>query len=116
MVSVASRERTPDESLESIAGPAPLLRAELVGMWDADVQFTYAFWIPLLFFDAPHSHSAAAHLFVARGELLLGYGETFDRSRLERYPAGSFLWVQAGAAHFDGADTETVLIGTATGP
>lgn len=88
----------------------------LVGTRDAGVQFTYAFSIPPLFFDAPHSHSAAAHLFVASGELLLGYGDTFDRSKLQRYPAGSFLWVPANATHFDGAETETVIIGTAIGP
>ena len=90
--------------------------ATLVGTRDPGVQFTYAFSIPPLFFDRPHSHCADAHLVVAIGELLLGYGERFDRSQLRRYPAGSFLWVPAGAVHFDGAETETVLIGTATGP
>ena len=90
--------------------------ATLVGSRDPGVQFTYAFCIPPNFFDGPHSHSADAHLFVARGELLLGYGDHFDRARLRRYPAGSFLWVPANAVHFDGAEIETVLIGTATGP
>lgn len=90
--------------------------ATLVGTRDAGVQFTYAFLIPPAFFDQPHSHSADAHLFVASGELLLGYGNTFDKGRLSRYPAGSFLWVPAGTRHFDGAEIETVLIGTAIGP
>lgn len=90
--------------------------ATLVGTRDPGVQFTYAFSIPPLFFDEPHSHRADAHVFVARGELMLGYGEMFDRSRLSRYPVGSFLWVPAGMVHFDGAETETIIIGTATGP
>ena len=63
-----------------------------------------------------HERVLNAPLGVPVTRVSLTNGETFDRSRLERYPAGSFLWVQAGAAHFDGADTETVLIGTATGP
>ena len=97
------------------AGEDGTRSATLVGTRDAGSQFTYAFLIPAQVFDAPHSHSADAHVFVASGELLLGYGDTFVRSQLRRYPAGSFLWVPAGENHFDGAETETVLIGTATG-
>ena len=90
--------------------------AILVGTSDPGVMFTYAFFIPAGVFDPPHSHIADAHLHVASGELRLGYGTSFDRERTQRYPAGSFLWVPAGAVHFDGADVDTVLIGTATGP
>lgn len=90
--------------------------ATLVGTRASGVQFTYAFAIPPLVFDKPHSHCADAHVFVASGELMLGYGESFEWSQLRRYPVGSFLWVPAGAVHFDGAETETVILGTATGP
>lgn len=79
-------------------------------------MFTYAFFIPAGVFDAPHVHMADAHLHVAQGELRLGYGTSFDRDAADAYPAGSFLWVPAGAVHFDGANEDTVLIGTATGP
>lgn len=90
--------------------------ATLVGSREPGVMFTYAFFIPAGVFDAPHTHIADAHLHVAAGELRLGYGASFAEEELHSYPAGSFLWVPAGAAHFDGADEDTVLIGTATGP
>lgn len=90
--------------------------ATLVGTRQPGVTFTYAFLIPARFWDAPHSHCADAHLVVARGELRLGYGDRLDRSAAQRFPVGSFLYVPAGAVHFDGAEEETVLLGTAVGP
>lgn len=41
---------------------------------------------------------------------------SFAQEDTNAYPTGSFLWVPAGAVHFDGANEDTVLIGTATGP
>ncbi len=90
--------------------------ATLVGNREPGVMFTYAFFIPAGAFDAPHSHCADAHLHVASGILRLGYGTLFDTATTTAYEAGSFLFVPAGAVHFDGADEDTVLIGTATGP
>jgi len=90
--------------------------ATLIGTRDPGEMFTYAFFIPAGFYDAPHHHLADAHLHVASGVLRLGYGDEFVEDSLKRYPAGSFLFVPAGASHFDGADEDTVLIGTATGP
>jgi quercetin dioxygenase-like cupin family protein len=90
--------------------------ATLVGTRQPGETFTYAFFIPAGVWDQPHSHIADAHLVVARGELRLGYGEDFDRDTAARYPAGSFLHVPAGAVHFDGAEQDTVLLGTAVGP
>ena len=52
--------------------------ATRIGTRDVGVQFTYAFLIPPHAYDQPHSHSADAHLVVASGELLLGYGDIFD--------------------------------------
>lgn len=71
---------------------------------------------PAGFWDLPHSHSADAHLVIARGELRLGYGDRLDRRAAQRFPVGSLLHVPAGAVHFDGAEEETVLLGTAVGP
>lgn len=90
--------------------------ATLIGTREPGVMFTYAFFIPAGVFDAPHSHIADAHLHVAKGELRLGYGNSFAQEDTNAYPTGSFLWVPAGAVHFDGANEDTVLIGTATGP
>ena len=78
--------------------------------------FSYAFYIPAGFWDPPHAHTADARVFVLSGTLYLGYGEVFERSRLEAYPAGSYLLVPAGAHHFDGSEEETLILGTAVGP
>lgn len=81
----------------------------------AGVAFSYAFFIPAGTWDAPHSHSATARVFVAKGALRIGYGAQPDRARATTYPAGSYVLVPAGAVHFDGADEDTVIIGTAVG-
>ena len=90
--------------------------ATLIGTRDPGEVFSYAFFIPAGVYDGPHSHSAAAHLHVVSGALRLGYGSAFDLGVAATYAAGSFLYVPAGAAHFDGADVDTVIIGTAVGP
>ncbi|WFR67916.1 hypothetical protein P9139_05925 [Curtobacterium flaccumfaciens] len=88
----------------------------LVGSREAGQMFTYAFFIPAGVFDAPHHHAADAHLQVATGALSLGYGDVLAVDAAVSYPAGSFLFVPARTAHFDGAIEDTVIIGTATGP
>lgn len=90
--------------------------ATLVGSREPGVSFTYAFFVPAGVWDEPHSHIAAGHLVVASGELRLGYGSQFDRQAADRFSVGSFLYVPAGAVHFDGAEQDTVLLGTAIGP
>ncbi len=80
------------------------------------MSFTYAFFIPAGVWDAPHSHSADARVFVARGVIRLGYGDAMNKARAVAYPAGSYLLVPAGVRHFDGADQDTVIYGVAVGP
>ena len=82
----------------------------------AGQPFSYAFAIPAGLWDGPHSHSTTARIFVAKGVLRLGYGSKMDRAKAKAYPAGSYLVVPAGAAHFDGSDEDTVILGVATGP
>jgi quercetin dioxygenase-like cupin family protein len=91
--------------------------ALLEGVRDqSGTQFSYAFFIPAGVWDASHSHTADARVFVARGTLYLGYGGKLNRDKAKAFPAGSYLLVPAGAVHFDGSDTDTLIIGTATGP
>ena len=78
--------------------------------------FTYAFFIPAGVWDSPHWHSTTARVFVAKGRLQIGYGDTEDRSKAAAYEAGGYVVVPGGAHHFDGADTDTVIIGVASGP
>jgi quercetin dioxygenase-like cupin family protein len=90
--------------------------ATLVGSREAGVQFTYAFFIPAGVWDAPHSHCADAHVYVMSGELRLAYGTRFDRSAAQAFGVGSYLFVPAGDVHFDGAETDTIILGNAVGP
>lgn len=91
--------------------------ALLEGVRDkAGVPFTYAFFIPAGVWDGPHRHAATARVVVAKGKLHLGLGERMDEARATVFPTGSILIVPADAAHFDGADEDTIIIGTAVGP
>ncbi len=99
-----------------LADPDGTRSATLVGSRQLGVTFTDAFFIPSGVWDEPHSHIADAHLVVAQGELRLGYGNSLDRGFAARYPAGSFLYVPGNAVHFDGAEEDTILLGTAVGP
>ena len=82
----------------------------------AGQAFSYAFFLPAGFWDAPHSHTADARIFVVCGGLRLAYGAGFDRTATMAFGPGSYAVVPAGAVHFDGADEDTLIIGTAVGP
>jgi hypothetical protein len=91
--------------------------ALLEGVRDrAGVPFTYAFFIPAGVWDGPHRHAATARVVVAKGRLHIGYGEQMDKAKARVLPVGSVVIVPAGAAHFDGSDEDTIIIGTAVGP
>lgn len=97
--------------------PAGTRFALLDGVRDkAGVSFTYAFFIPAGVWDGPHSHSADARVFVAKGVLRMGFGDILNKTAAISYPAGSYVLVPAGAVHYDGADQETVIYGVAVGP
>ncbi len=78
--------------------------------------FTYAFFIPAGFWDSPHWHTADARVAVISGRLKLAYGSSFDRSRTDDFGPGAFVLVPANAIHYDGADEDTLIIGSAVGP
>jgi quercetin dioxygenase-like cupin family protein len=91
--------------------------AQLEGSRDTPGEaFSYAFSIPAGGFDGPHAHSTTARVFVARGALKLGYGTIPDPAQMVTYPQGSYVVVPAGMVHYDGAEVDTIIIGTATGP
>jgi hypothetical protein len=53
---------------------------------------------------------------VAKGTFYLGYGNFFDREKLQAYTAGSYVIVPKNARHFDGSYEDTLIFGIATGP
>lgn len=116
MTSATAVATTVDDIAWEQVNPDGTRSATLVGTRDPGVTFTYAFHIPAGVWDQPHSHLADAHLVVARGELRLGYGDQLNRGAATSYPVGSFLYVPAGTVHFDGAEQDTVIVGTAVGP
>lgn len=81
----------------------------------AGKSFSYAFSLPGGVWDKPHAHSTTARIFVLKGALKLGWGANMDKGSAQRFPAGSFVVVPAGAVHFDGADEETIILGVAGG-
>jgi quercetin dioxygenase-like cupin family protein len=107
---------TPDAIPWQQSNPDGTRFALLEGVRDqAGVPFTYAFFIPAGVWDGPHSHRATARVVVARGNLRLGYGTQLDTKKAISFPVGSIVIVPAGADHFDGADEDTIIIGTAVG-
>ncbi len=106
-----------DTILWATSGPNGTRYALLEGVRDMPgTAFSYAFSIPAKVWDSPHAHTATARVFVAKGTLRIGYGSSADKTKAMSYPAGSYVVVPAGAVHYDGADEETVIIGTAEGP
>ena len=57
-----------------------------------------------------HTESAADEdVTVLQGTWHLGLGESFDAARLQAVPAGSFVTIPAGTAHFIATETETIV-------
>ena len=81
----------------------------------AGEAFSYAFFIPGDFWDAPHWHTADARVFVVSGCLRLAYGNRFDRAATASFGPGSYILVPAEAVHYDGAAEDTLIVGTAIG-
>ncbi len=116
-MTVCAAHWTPETIAWDETGPDGTRYALLEGRRDvAGEAFSYAFFLPAGFWDSPHSHTADARVFVLSGCLRLAYGDSFDRGAAAGFVAGSFMVVPAGAVHYDGADEDTVIIGTAVGP
>jgi len=64
-----------------------------------------------------HSHPDDRTYTVISGTWYIGWGETYDESKLTALPAGSFYTEPAGVPHFVATpDYETVVQVTGTGP
>jgi quercetin dioxygenase-like cupin family protein len=64
----------------------------------------------------PHIHPNIERITVISGKFNLGMGETFDKSRGQALPAGTYLFMQPGMQHFAWADEETIVQLTTIGP
>jgi hypothetical protein len=67
-------------------------------------------WLP------PHWHNVVKRLYVIRGELLMGMGETVDAAAARALTVGGVAVVPANTRHFEGGRGETIVALTAIGP
>lgn len=63
-----------------------------------------------------HWHPNAEHVTVLQGTFMLGMGRTFDRSALQSYMPGDFVYAPAKAPHFGAVKGETIIQLNGVGP
>ena len=96
--------------------PAGAQAAVLFGDPTKEGPFALRLKLPAGYAIAPHTHPGLEVDTVMSGTLKLGMGEKADRSAAKALPAGSFLALPKGMAHFAYFDEETVLQLTTNGP
>jgi quercetin dioxygenase-like cupin family protein len=64
----------------------------------------------------PHWHPSDENVTVLKGTFRIGTGETFDPSKMEEMPAGSFMRMPKTMRHFATAKGETILQVHGIGP
>jgi quercetin dioxygenase-like cupin family protein len=64
----------------------------------------------------PHTHPRPEIVTIISGEGLLGMGEKADRKDVQRLPAGAFVAVDPGMAHYAIAEQDSVVQLNSVGP
>ena len=64
----------------------------------------------------PHFHHVRERVAVISGKMLLGFGDTFDKSAMREMDEGSYVSLTPNASHYVEAVEETVLQLTSIGP
>jgi hypothetical protein len=64
----------------------------------------------------PHWHPTDENVTVLQGTFLIGEGDTFDASKLESLPAGSFMHMPKTMRHFATTKGETIIQLHGAGP
>jgi hypothetical protein len=72
--------------------------------------------LPKAYALPPHTHRKPEIVTVISGTFHLGMGEKADKSKSRALPAGSFLALSPGMAHFAYTDEDTVIQLNSTGP
>jgi quercetin dioxygenase-like cupin family protein len=103
-------------------GPAPPVLPSgaeatvLFGDPSKDGPFALRLKFPEGYSVPPHTHPVKEVVTVISGTFSLGMGETADQSKLQPLPAGSFVTMDAGMAHYVSTDEETVVQINTMGP
>lgn len=79
-------------------------------------NFTYLFFLPAGTWDKPHWHTGDSRIYVLNGSLKLSFSDHFDISRARTFNEGSLVFVPRNVIHFDGAQTDTIILGLGTAP
>lgn len=64
----------------------------------------------------PHFHGDTEYVTVLQGTLMVGIGDTVDKTKMSALPAGSVVTVPAGVHHYAAASGDTILQLTGQGP
>lgn len=64
----------------------------------------------------PHTHPQPERITVLSGALGLGFGQTYDQTRLKVFRAGDYYVTPAGVVHYLGFAEDTVVQITTEGP
>jgi len=83
--------------------------AVLAGPLDKPVPYTQRVRLAPGGMITPHTHPDARYTTVLSGELTVGLGEAVDAARETRYPAGSFVVMPGGQAHYSLAKNGEVV-------
>lgn len=96
--------------------PAGAQAAVLYGDPAKEGLFALRLKFPKGYRIAPHTHPKPEIVTVISGKFQFGMGEKADMSKATGFPAGGFVAMAPGTAHFAGADEETVVQLNSTGP
>jgi quercetin dioxygenase-like cupin family protein len=96
--------------------PSGYARAMLEGETDKAMSITYRVRLPPHFKFEPHTHEWDEHVTVLEGTWYLGFGTSFEKSRLKALPPMSFVIIPSGTPHFVYTEGEVVCQVHGTGP
>lgn len=121
-IALAGDEHTIVPAADIAWGPAPPMlppgaqAAVLYGNPKEAGLFVLRLKFPAGYHVPPHTHPVPEVVTVISGALAFGMGESADRDQAQALPAGSFVAMPPGTAHFAYADEETVLQLSTNGP
>jgi len=84
--------------------------AALLGSSKAEGPYIERVRFPANFIIQAHSHPDERNYTILSGTWYIGYGDTFDESKLQALPAGSFYVEPAGVRHFVATKAEPVIL------
>jgi hypothetical protein len=101
------------DSIQWIDGPKSLppgaKMAVLKGDPSKENVFVIRLKVPAGYQIKPHWHAAFENVTVISGEANLGMGDTFDKTKGAKLPAGGFGFLAPASHHYFWVDQETVI-------